>query len=104
MVVLVMYTQATRFLSITTKALFDAWPAMAEVEGIFEDCDMVFVEFSRGIVGFIQQLVYLKLPVKCILLVERTFVFSLNFDSSLLFSFDFEMAQFVLSEGLSSDI
>jgi hypothetical protein len=54
MVVLVMYTLATRFLPITIKGLFDAWPAITEVEGIFEGCDMVFVEFSRGIVGVFQ--------------------------------------------------
>jgi hypothetical protein len=37
--------------------LFDAWPAIAEVEGLFEGFDMVFVEFSRGIVGAFQELV-----------------------------------------------
>jgi hypothetical protein len=48
MVVLIMYALAARFLPITTKALFDAWPAIAEVERIFEGCDMAFVEFSPG--------------------------------------------------------
>jgi hypothetical protein len=57
MAILVKYTLATRLLPITIKALFDAWPAIAEVEGLFEGFDIVTVEFSRGIVGVFQELV-----------------------------------------------
>jgi hypothetical protein len=57
MAIFVTYALAARLLPITIKALFDAWPAIAEVEGLFEGFDMVFVEFSRGIVGVFQELV-----------------------------------------------
>jgi hypothetical protein len=57
MAILVKYALATRLLPITVKALFDAWLAFAEVEGLFEGFDLVFVEFSRGIVRFFQALV-----------------------------------------------
>jgi hypothetical protein len=60
MAILVKYALATRLLPITVKALFDAWPAFAEVEGLFEGFDLVFVEFSRGIVRFFQALVCLS--------------------------------------------
>jgi hypothetical protein len=46
--ILVTYEFATRLLPITIKALFDAWPAIAEVKALFEGFDIVFVEFSRG--------------------------------------------------------
>jgi hypothetical protein len=42
MAILVKYALATRLLPITVKALFDAWPAFAEVEGLFEGFDLVY--------------------------------------------------------------
>jgi hypothetical protein len=57
MAIPVIYTLATRLFPITIKALFDTWSAIAEVEGLFEDFDVVFVEFSCRIVGIIHELV-----------------------------------------------